>query len=184
MHADNSQKESLKQKVAHEIKEVFILTAYLAFFFCALAAHSMFLLGKFHVSYFAFGAALINAAVIAKVILIGEALRAGTKYEGKALFYSALWKAFVFGWLVFGFHLVEEMIKNLIHGQKAVEALHEIHLDELLSRTVVIIGTFVPLFLFRELKRVMGDDAFWDLVLHSSSASKANPPKAGATFGH
>jgi len=184
MRADNSQKESLKQKVAHEFKEVVILTAYLAFFFCALAAHSMFLLGKFHVSYFAFGAALINAAVIAKVILIGEALRAGTRYEGKALFYSALWKAFVFGWLVFGFHLVEEMTKNLIHGQKAVEAFHEIHLDELLSRTVVIIGTFVPLFLFRELKRVMGDDAFWDLVLHSSSASKASPPKASATFGH
>ena len=90
----------------------------------------------------------------------------------------------MFGWLVFGFHLVEEMIKNLIHGQKAIEALHEIQLDELLSRTVVIIGTFVPLFLFRELKRVMGDDASWDLVLHSSSASKASPPKASATFGH
>ncbi|HXT27395.1 MAG TPA: hypothetical protein VN749_21445 [Candidatus Eisenbacteria bacterium] len=183
MQADNSQKKSLKQKVAHEFKEVVILTAYLAFFFSALAAHSMFLLGKFKISYFAFGAALINAAVIAKVILIGEALRAGARYERKALFYSALWKAFVFGWLVFGFHLVEEMIKHLIHGQKAVEAFHEIHLDELLSRTVVIIGTFVPLFLFRELKRVMGDDAFWNLVLHSPSTSKASPSKVGATFG-
>ena len=79
MQADESQKKSLKQKVAHEFEEVAILTAYLAFFFCALATYSMLLLGKFHVSYFAYGPALINALVIAKVILIGDALHTGTK---------------------------------------------------------------------------------------------------------
>jgi len=106
MHADNSEKKGLKQKVAHEFQEVAILTGYLAFFFCALATYSMLLLGKFHISYFAYGASLINAPIIAKVILIGDALHAGTKYAGRALLYSAIWEAFVFGLLVFGFHLV------------------------------------------------------------------------------
>lgn len=172
---DETQKKSLKQKAVHEFKEVAILTTYLAFFFCALATYSMLLLGKFHISYFAYGTAIINALIIAKVILIGEVLHAGTRYEGKGLLYSAIWKAFVFGWLVFAFHLLEEMIKNLIHGRDAIGAFHEIRLDDLLSRTVVIICTFIPLFVFRELRRVIGEDNFWALVLQPTSTQKGKP---------
>ena len=62
-----------------------ILSVYLSFFFLALATYSAFLLGQFQISYFAYGTALINALVIAKVILTGEALHAGTRYENKRL---------------------------------------------------------------------------------------------------
>jgi hypothetical protein len=183
MHTDNSQEKGLKQKIVHELEEVIILTAYLAFFFCALATYSMFLLGQFHISYFAYGTALINALVIAKVILIGEALHAGTRYEGNAaLFYSAIWKAFVFGLLVFAFHLLEEMIKNLVHGKDAIGAFHEIRLEVLLSRAVVIFLTFIPLFVFRELRRVIGEDNFMTLVFHSPAAQKQSGPEVGANL--
>jgi hypothetical protein len=175
VQANDSQKKGFKQKVVHEFEEVAILSGYLAFFFCALATYSMLLLGKFHVSYFAYGTAVINALVIAKVILIGEALHAGTRYEGKALLYSAIWKAFVFGLLVFAFHVLEEMIRHLIDGKSALGAFHEIRLDDLLSRSVVIFCTFIPLFVFRELRRVMGEDEFWAIVLHPTSPPKAQP---------
>jgi|SRR5215472_7323956 len=181
MHAGNSQKKSLKQRAVHEFEEVVILTAYLAFFFCALATHSAFLLGQFHISYFAYGTALINALVITKVILIGEALHAGTRYEGKAaLLHSAIWKAFVFGIFVFAFHLLEEMIKNLIHGKAVMAALHEIRLEVLVTHAVVIFFTFIPLFLFRELRRVIGEEKFMTLVLHSPTTQTQGGSGAGA----
>ena len=167
MHAENSKNKGLKQKAIREFKEALLLAGYLAFFFCALATYSMLLLGRLGISYFAYGTALINALVIAKVILIGEALRAGKKYEAHGLLYSAVWKSFVFGCLVFGFHILEEMIKQLVHGKHALGAFHELRLDEMLARTVIIICTFVPLFVFRELRRVMGEENFWDLVLHA-----------------
>ena len=183
MHADSSQKEDLKQKVLHELKEVVILTAYLAFFFCALATYSLFLLGRFHISYFAYGTALINALVIAKVILIGEALHAGTRYEGKtSLLYSASWKASVFGLLVFAFHLLEEMIKNLVHGKDAIGAFHEIRLEVMLSRAVVIFLTFIPLFVFRELQRVIGEHKFMALILHSPASQKQSVPEVSTNL--
>ena len=169
MPDEKSEKKGLKQKAREEFEQVVILTAYLAFFFCALATYSMLLLNKFHISSFAYATALINAAIIAKVILIGEAVRAGKKFEGKALLFSAIWKSFVFGWLVFAFHIVEEMIKNLVHGKGAIEAFREIRLDDLLSRSVVIFCTFIPLFVFRELRRVMGQDNFRALFFHSQS---------------
>src|SRR5271167_3358973 len=109
MHAENSQKSSLKQKAAHEFKEIAIIFFYLAFFFCALATYSMLLLGRFHISYFTYGAALINALVITKVILIGEAAHLGKKVETKPLIYSSVYKAFLFGLLVFAFHILEEV---------------------------------------------------------------------------
>jgi hypothetical protein len=174
MHAENSEK-TVQEKVAHEFEELAILTLYLAFFFCSLSTYSMLLLGKFNISYFNYGSALINALVVAKVILIGEAVHVGTKFEAKALVYSAIWKAFVFGLLVFAFHILEEVIKRLVHGQGFAGALQDIRIDDLLSRTVIIFCTFIPLFGFRELRRVMGQDSFRALVFHSVPAAKANP---------
>ncbi len=178
MHVEDSQKKTVKQKVAHEFEELAVLTLYLAFFFCALATYSMLLLDKFHISYFNYGAALINALVVAKVILIGEAVHVGTKFEAKALVYSAIWKAFVFGLLVFAFHILEELIKRLVHGQSFAGAFHEIRIDDLLARTVVVFLTFIPLFAFRELRRVIGDEKFRALVFRSDLAAKANPSSA------
>src|SRR5215475_11157942 len=146
MQANDSEKKGLKQKVVHELQEVAILSGYLAFFFCALATYSMLLLDRFHIAYFAYGTAVINALVVAKVILIGEALHAGDRYEGKALLHSAVWKAFVFGLLVFAFHVLEEMIRQLIDGKSAIGEFQEVRLDDLLSRSVVIFCTFIPLF--------------------------------------
>jgi hypothetical protein len=175
MPSQHPGKNNLKQKVKHEFEELAILSAYLAFFFCGLATYSMLLLDKFHISYFAYGTALINALIIAKVILIGEAVHAGKKFEAKALVYSALWKAFVFAWLVFAFHLVEEAIKDLIHGAGFGAAFHDIRIYDLLVRTGLIFCLFIPLFLFRELRRVVGDEDFRALFFHPGSAAKVNP---------
>jgi hypothetical protein len=175
MPSQDSEKKGLKQKVKHEFEELVILTGYLAFFFCALATYSMLLLDRFHISYFAYGTALINALIIAKVILIGEAAHAGRHFEAKALVYSALWKAFVFAWLVFAFHLAEEMIRDVMHGANVGAALHDIRIYDLLIRSGLIFCLFIPLFLFRELKRVVGDEDFRVLLFHQRSAPNAGP---------
>jgi hypothetical protein len=160
--------------VKHEFEELAIITAYLGFFFCALATYSMLLMNKFHISYFAYGTALINALVIAKVILIGEALHAGDKFERKALVYSAIWKSFIFGLLVLAFHILEEIIKQLVHGEDVAGTFREIRLDDLLVRTIIIICTFVPMFAFRELRRVMGQERFRALFFRSAEAPKTD----------
>jgi hypothetical protein len=170
MNAENPQKATLKQKAAHEFKEIAIVFLYLAFFFCAVATYGMLLLGKFQISYFTYGAALVNALVVTKVILIGEAVHFGRKLEAKPLIYSVFYKAFLFGWLVLAFHILEEMIKQLVHGKDIAGAFHEIRLDDLLARSVVIFCTFIPLFAFRELGRVLGQDKFRTLFFRTQDA--------------
>lgn len=145
-------------------------------FFCALSTYSMLLLDTHHTSYFNYAAALINAFVITKVILIGEAAHLGKRMEDKALFYSTVYKAFVFGLLVFAFHIVEEAIKRLVQRKDLVGAFHEIRLDDLLARSVVIFLTFIPLFGFREVRRVLGEERFRDLMFRSGATPNANSP--------
>jgi hypothetical protein len=75
------------------------------------------MLNEFQDWYFDYGTALINALVIGKVILLGEDAHLGKKHEDNPLFISILYKAFLFALLVFGFHVVEEIIKGLVHGK-------------------------------------------------------------------
>jgi len=69
MSKENS---TLKQRAEHELEEMVAISLYLAFFFCAMVTYRMILLNDFRDSRFSYTAALINALVVAKVILIGE----------------------------------------------------------------------------------------------------------------
>jgi len=172
MSAENSQKATLKEKAAHELVQFVAIFLYLAFFFCALATYSMLLLKEFNVSYFTYGFALINALVIAKVILIGEYAHLGKKHEAKPLLQAAVYKAFLFTLLVLGFHIVEEVIRLLLHKENLARALHEIRIDDLLGRSLVVFCTFITLCAFRELQRVLGEDKFSALFFRTGANVK------------
>src|SRR5579863_7833231 len=173
MNEVKTENPTLKQKAIHEGQEFLGIALYLAFFFCAVVTYSAVLLGKFHVSYFNYGSALINALVIAKVILIGEYAHLGKRHESKPLALSALYKAFLFTLLVFAFHLLEEVVKQIVHGDTIASAFHEARVDILICRSIVVFSTFIPLFAFRELQRVLGEVNFRSLFFRTGEMSKS-----------
>jgi hypothetical protein len=173
MSAEMSKKETIKEKAIHETVQFLAIFLYLAIFLCILAAYGMVIAQKFNASYYAFGTAIINAMIIAKVILIGEYAHLGKKHESRPLAFSALYKAFLFTLLVFAFHFVEEVVKLLYHGESFSAALHDIRLDIVLVRSAVIFCTFIPLFAFRELGRVLGTQRFRELFFLGDSTAVA-----------
>jgi len=134
----------------------------------------MLLLNDLHDSYFNYIAALINALVIAKVILIGEYARLGKKLEHKPLLPSSVYKALPFGLLVFAFHIVEDTVKGLQHGKNMAGAFQDKRIDDLLGRSLVIFCTFIPFFAFREMRRVLGEDKFQDLFFYLGAITKSD----------
>jgi hypothetical protein len=163
---------SFKQKAKREFIDYAAIALYLAVFFCAIATYTILLLRKYNVSNDAlnYTFAIINALIIAKVILIGEMLRLGRPVETRPLYQAVFLKSVIFGLLVFAFHLLEEFVKRLIHGQPAGTVLHNIHIEELIARTIVIFCAFLPLFAFRELRRVLGEEEFYALFLKRRAA--------------
>jgi len=176
MTVEQSEKRGMKQKLAHELRDMAHIFVYLALFLCALATYSTLLLREFHVSYFVYGTALLNALIMAKIILIGEYFKLGRKHEGKPLIHAAVLKAFQFAILMAMFHVIEEVIKHLIGGHSVGNALHELtagRLTEILARNLVFFCALVPFFAGRELRRVMGEEKFAALFFRTGPSALA-----------
>ena len=162
-----------KEKIKHELREMLTLFClYLAFFFCALETFEFFLLDEYHVRYWRYAFALINALVITKVIMIGEYAKLGKRQKDKSLFVSAIWKPFAFALLVFAFHFVEAVIKRLIHGVDLAKASHELRLDRFATRGIVVFCIFIRLSAFQEFRCVMGVEEFRNLAFGSGDGKQ------------
>jgi hypothetical protein len=172
MSSEPSAQPGLKQKTIHELWELAWIFFYLAFFFCSLELYSVLLLRDFNVKYLNFGFAVINALVVAKIILLGEYAKLGRKYEQRPLIQSAAYKALTFVLLVFVFHLVEELVKQFLHAGHFRGAFSETHINDVIGRGVVVFCTFLPLFAFRELRRVLGEQQFVDLFFHAGARDR------------
>lgn len=157
-----------KKKIVHEVIEYWINFGYLAFFLIAFAWYRRLILAEYQVLYTDYWFPLIEAAVLAKVIMLGDLLRLGRRLENRPLIFSALFRTVMFSLWVAIFNLVEETVRGLLHGNGLTGGVEEIASRgwyELLSRCVVIFVAFIPFFSFKELERVMGPEKlralFW-----------------------
>jgi len=157
-------KKSLKARAAYEVRELIMVVLYLMFFFCTLVTYSMVLQKAYDSAMANYGEALIKALVIGKIILIGEALKVGRKFESQPLLPFSAVKAFAYTLIVFAFHIVELLVVSLFHGSGLDSAFHNVRLYDLLAKSFVVFSTFIPFFAFRELGRRLGEDKFKSLV--------------------
>ena len=164
---------SFKQKAKREFIEYAAVSAYLAAFFCAIVAYTILLLKKYDLSHDAlnYTFAIINALVIGKVILIGKIFNLGRSAEDRPLYQTVLLKSVFYGLLVFGFHLLEEFIKRLIHGEPAGAVWHNMSYEDLIGRSILIFLSFIPLFAFIELRRLVGEEKLHALFFKRGTAT-------------
>src|SRR6478735_9228817 len=106
-----------KEKARRELADYWTTFVYLALFFAAFTCYRRLILAEYHIGYLHFGFALIEALVLAKVILIGDAMHLGRRVEDKPLILPTLYKAFIFTIWVGVFRLIEYTIDALIHGK-------------------------------------------------------------------
>ena len=152
-------KAGWKQKVVAEFIEYWVVVAYLFWFFAVFTWYRRVALAEYHISYGAYSFALVKALVLAKLILIGDALRLGRRLDHKPLIVPALWKAAVFSLWVAVFSVLEHTIEGLLRHQGFAGGFEELMSTgkyELLARCLVMFSVFVPFFACKELERVLG----------------------------
>jgi len=149
----------LKARAFEEFKIYWICTAYL---FVALGSFMLYrrlVLAEAGLAYLNYGVAAVEAMIIAKVILIGRALKVGTRFESRPLWISVGYKSVMFGVVVLAFGIVERVVTGVFRHQtwpEIVENLENIGIYELLARMLMMMIAFVPMFAFWELGRVIG----------------------------
>jgi hypothetical protein len=164
----NSEKKGTgwKQSLVREMIEYSINFSYLAVFFGVFAWYRRLVLTEYHISYLDYGAALFEALVLAKVIMLGDILHLGMKLEDKPLIMPALYKAVVFTVWVGFFDLFEHTIEGLLRGKGLAGGFDELMTTgwhELLARCLVIFFAFIPFFAFKELGRILGENSIREL---------------------
>ena len=162
----------VKQRIEHELGEYAAVSAYLAVFLVALMTYRKLVLAEYDIGYSGYGWAVIQALVLGKVILIGEAMHVGRRAGKRSVLVAALWMTVAFGLLEVGFSLLEHGVQALIHHRTLREQfLHDgATWLEILARAVLLVVGLFPLFLFWELDRVLGENRLRRLLFRVPEA--------------
>jgi hypothetical protein len=180
MSEPTDRKSRVRKAIVHETQQLVEITLFLAAFFVALTTYRRLLLAEYNIGYFEYGYAIVEALVLAKVILIGEALGLGERYAERPLMVPVLWKTLVFGILIAIFSLLEHFVGARVHGEPLASALPSLKGPrgyELLARVMVTLIALVPLLAFRETERVLGEGKLFDLFFRRRGPSPTLPTR-------
>jgi hypothetical protein len=160
MTGETSRKEkSWKDKVVHEFAVYWGNVLYLSLVFAAFTQYRRLLLAAHDITYTDYGIAVIEALILAKVIMIGDVLRLARGLEDKPLIVPTVYKTVVFSFFVGVFTVVEHALKGLWYGKGwagGVADLFDRGFHELLAGCLVIFVALLPFFAVKELARVIG----------------------------
>ncbi len=164
--------QALKQKVARETKEFVAVYVYLVLLIGAFTVYRWLLMEEYHVGYFVFGYALVEALILAKVILIGEALGIGERFADKPLIFPTLYKTMLFALCVLVLAIIERLITGSFHRENVTGIFQEVIRGryELLARVLMMFVAFIPFFAFGETMRVLREVKLFDLFFRSRGA--------------
>jgi hypothetical protein len=164
-------KTAFKEKARKEFKKYLVCFVYLALFFSAFAAYRALVLAEYSLGVFHFGFAILEALVIAKIILLGETFGLGEKrFAGFPLLVPTFYKTALFSLFIGIFMTVEHYLSGWLHGKDWRDITHEFIAagsNEILARTLVKAVALIPFFAFLELDRILGEGRLYRLFFHS-----------------
>lgn len=172
MHEFDKKSATLKQKAKHEMQRYILYTIFLTFFFGAFTTYERLLLNTLHAPFIPYGYSLIQGLIMAKVILIGEAIKLGERYSGKPLIYIVLYKTLVFCLFMMFLIILEHFITDYLIKKQSFEYIYEETISRGLSlvfaKTVVMFFVFIFFFSILEAGRALGGNKLFNLFFKNS----------------
>ena len=169
-----------KQKLVHEMVEYYFNFAFVAFFLIAFAWYRRLTLAAHGIEFTDYWAPLVEAAVLAKVIMIGDALRVARGFRNRPLIVPVIYRTVVFSIFVVLFSFAEHILRAWFHGKTAADGIAAITNRgpyELLAWCVLIIVALLPFFAMKEIERVYGVETIRRLFFLRDGA-ESNAPAA------
>jgi hypothetical protein len=155
----------IKESSVAEGKKLFWIFAYLWLLLGLFSVHKSIVLNQPNLIYHQ-GFAVINAALLAKVILVAEMLHVADNLNNRPLIYPIIFKSAIYSIILVSFYIIEETLIGMWLGKTAMESVPDVGGGSLKGSLVVGLMMFVvliPFFALKELSRDLGDDRFYEL---------------------
>jgi hypothetical protein len=179
--AEQGRKLTFKERMLHNFREFAAMFLYLWLLFALFAYHEDIVLAKHHIDYKPFGLAFFNAFVLAKVMLVAEELRLGTRFRKRAPIFPVLHKSLLFAIIFICFNMAEEIVIGLWKGETLAESIPKIGGGSPLGMVIaslIITVALIPFFAFRELSRIMGKGVLGALFLKGHANDRATADRS------
>jgi hypothetical protein len=149
-----------------EARKFVVIFFYLWVLFGLFALHKSILLPDEGIIY-GQGFAVVNAFVLAKVMLVADNLHVGENFETRPLLYAVLFRSALFAIILVCFDLIEEVVVGTLRSKTISESIDAIGggtLEGILSIGVIMFVVLIPFFAFREMTKVVGSREMRELL--------------------
>lgn len=158
-------KESKKEFIIHEVKEVFRIVLYLTVCFYLLATFKALVLFQLNINEFVdlYSIALIEALVLGKVVALTQNLRIMNVWDNYPLIWSVLYKSVVMTLIVDTASTLEDAIFAHSAHHHSNSPLHPLMF--LFAHQIFLLGIFFILYAARGLDRKLGHGTLLKIMI-------------------
>ncbi|WP_034992763.1 hypothetical protein [Beijerinckia mobilis] len=156
---------TIRRKVLNEAKKFLNMFLYFWILLSLFALHKYILVEQSRLGS-DLGFALVNALILAKVMLLGETINLADRFKEQPLIYPIVYKSAIFSLLLIGFNIVEESARGLLKGETIAASIHELNggrLGGILVISMIMFVTLIPFFAFKELGAHIGAERLYEL---------------------
>ena len=157
----------LKERALEEGRRFLIMFLYLWAMFALAALHERIILRQLDASLPSQGFAFVNALVLAKVMLVAENLKFGSRPKSGPLLRPILQESFVFALLFIAVHYLEHILLGWLHGESwraSVPAIGGGGIAGLICGAIAMAVALIPFFAFRDVNRALGGNRLVELL--------------------
>ena len=161
MTTTTSHDEGVARRAIHEFKILAIIFLYLYITFGVIILMKTAILHAHGISFTPWGIAAVKAAILAKFMLMGHALKLGDSGKSRPLIWPTLYGAMTFLLLLVVLTILEEIVVGFFHGRSVASSLGELvgpHLAETGAGICILLLVLIPYFAFRVLAISLGSD--------------------------
>jgi hypothetical protein len=158
--SDIPRKATPRQRAKHELKELALISLYLYVTLGAVILIKTAVLRDQGIEFAPWGIAIVKAVVLAKFMLIGEAMKIGERATLSPLIWPTLQKAFALLVLLIVMTIIEEAVIGLFHHQPITASLGELfgpRFDETIAGYIIMLLVLIPYCAFRVLDVALGE---------------------------
>jgi hypothetical protein len=155
------------RRVLHQFKEFVGMFLYLWVLFALFAVYKSVVRIEYPLNYPSQSLAFANAFVLAKVMLVAEDFRFGSRFQERSLVYPIVHKALVFTLILLCFYLFEHIVFGMWEGLSFDESFPKFGgkgVEAIVAIGLIMFVVLIPFCAFREIGRVVGRNALRSLL--------------------